>query len=129
METTNNTDRARVRRDGGWGAAARRLAEHVSTIVVLWAADATVAFPGRRLLGAGSYGVVCEAQDLGQQGRALVAIKRIPRVFEHVVDGKRILREIAILRTQKLGPSSRVVRLLDVLVPDGRETFQESSTL
>lgn len=77
----------------------------------------------RRLLGAGSYGQVCEARDLSSGGEALVAIKRIPKVFDSIGDGKRILRELAILR--KLEPSPYVVALLDVLVTEDVENFQE----
>lgn len=49
-----------------------------------------------RLLGRGSYGVVCAFQD-AQAGRE-VAIKKIPNPCRTAVDGKRCLREIKLLR-------------------------------
>merc|ERR1719446_35824 len=44
----------------------------------------------RKLIGTGSYGNVCEAFD--RDRNKLVAIKRIPRVFEDLIDCERILR-------------------------------------
>ena len=47
-------------------------------------------------LGAGSYGLVCSAYDRasGEQ----VAIKKIGGVFKDLIDAKRILREVKLLR-------------------------------
>jgi serine/threonine protein kinase len=47
-------------------------------------------------LGRGAYGVVCSA--LNKTTDKKVAIKKIPKAFEDVVDAKRILREIKLLR-------------------------------
>ena len=49
-----------------------------------------------RPIGGGSYGFVCSAMDT--QKREKVAIKKIANVFHDLVDAKRILREIKLLR-------------------------------
>lgn len=48
-------------------------------------------------LGRGAYGVVCSATDTADHDKK-VAIKKINKAFEDVVDGKRILREVKLLR-------------------------------
>jgi len=55
-----------------------------------------VRYRNLRPIGGGSYGFVCSADDTmtGQK----VAIKKIKRVFNDLVDAKRILREIKLLR-------------------------------
>lgn len=69
-------------------------------------------------IGSGSYGSVCEATQVATGNK--VAIKKLDRIFEDTVDGKRILREIHLLR--RMGHSS-IVRLIDVLQPDDPESF------
>jgi mitogen-activated protein kinase 1/3 len=46
-------------------------------------------------IGYGAYGVVCAAKDRVNQCE--VAIKKIPKAFQDLVDAKRVLREIKIL--------------------------------
>jgi len=48
-------------------------------------------------LGRGAYGVVCSAIDKTRDD-AKVAIKKIQKAFDDLVDGKRILREVKLLR-------------------------------
>lgn len=48
-------------------------------------------------LGRGAYGVVCSAMDKNRDNKK-VAIKKIQGAFEDLIDGKRILREIKLLR-------------------------------
>lgn len=74
----------------------------------------------RHLIGAGSYGHVCEAYDTVEH--KVVAIKRIHRVFEDLVDCKRILREIAILNRLE---HKNVVRTCDICVPADPANFDE----
>ncbi|CAK0905258.1 unnamed protein product, partial [Prorocentrum cordatum] len=74
----------------------------------------------KQLIGSGSYGSVCEARD--NINNRLVAIKRIGHLFDDLIDCKRILREVAILR--KLGHES-VVQIYDIVAPDNMETFDE----
>eukprot|EP01067_Filipodium_phascolosomae_P006332 Filipodium_phascolosomae@DN4591_c0_g1_i1.p1 len=74
----------------------------------------------RHLIGSGSYGHVCEAYD--KVTKRVVAIKRIHRVFEDLVDCKRILREIALLNRMN---HDHIVELLDIVVPKRLESFDE----
>ena len=47
-------------------------------------------------LGRGAYGVVCSAMD--KVSNRKVAIKKIPKAFDDLIDAKRILREVKLLR-------------------------------
>ena len=69
-------------------------------------------------IGSGSYGSVCEATQVATGNK--VAIKKLDRIFEDTVDGKRILREIHLLRRIQ---HSSIVKLIDVLQPDDPESF------
>lgn len=73
------------------------------------------------LIGSGSYGSVCMAEDF-QQNRELVAIKRCRHVFEDLIDCKRILREVAILADLN---HKNVVRISDLCVPSDINTWTE----
>lgn len=74
----------------------------------------------RHLIGAGSYGHVCEAYD--RQEKKVVAIKKIHRVFEDLIDCKRILREIAILNRLK---HDNIVKTVDICIPNDLNAFDE----
>ena len=52
----------------------------------------------------------------------MVAIKKVKRIFDDLVDCKRMLREIAILSELE---DDRIVKLLDVIVPGNHATFNE----
>jgi mitogen-activated protein kinase 1/3 len=73
-----------------------------------------------RQLGAGSYGMVCEALHVPTGER--VAIKQMKNVFEDAVDCKRLLREISILRYLQ---HPNVVRLREILKPADLAHFNE----
>jgi len=62
------------------------------------------------VLGTGSYGHVIEAEH--KKSKRKVAIKKITCLFEDLVDTKRILREITLLRFMK---NQFVVELLDII--------------
>ena len=64
-------------------------------------------------IGRGSYGSVARAKHL-PSGRT-VAIKKVANVFANIIDAKRLLREVAILRQLPL--HKNVVRLYDVFEP------------
>lgn len=64
-----------------------------------------------RPIGRGAYGLVAAADDMFT-GRK-VAIKRISRVFQDLIDAKRILREIKLLR--HLGKHDNVIEILDIM--------------
>eukprot|EP00923_Selenidium_pygospionis_P031418 GHVN01055691.1.p1 GENE.GHVN01055691.1~~GHVN01055691.1.p1 ORF type:complete len:220 (+),score=11.04 GHVN01055691.1:167-826(+) len=73
-----------------------------------------------KTLGNGAYGIVVEAQCTST--RKKVAVKRMTRVFEDLVDCKRILREVAILNRIK---HRSVVELLDIIIPEPLDSFEE----
>ena len=62
-----------------------------------------------KVLGAGSYGKVIEAIDKSTKKK--VAIKKINELFVDLVDSKRVLREITLLRFMK---NRFIVELLDI---------------
>lgn len=71
-------------------------------------------------LGRGAYGVVCSANDK-VSGRK-TAIKKIPKAFDDLVDAKRILREIKLLRHFK---HENIVALRDLIGPIEGEPFED----
>jgi len=73
-----------------------------------------------KTIGSGSYGRVCQAFDL--HAHQNVAIKKIRRIFEDLIDCKRLLREIAILT---MLDDDRVVKIRDVCEPDDPANFSE----
>ena len=81
-----------------------------------------VRYSNLRPIGGGSYGVVCAADD-ATTGRR-VAIKKIANVFGDLVDAKRILREIKLLR--HFGSHENIVQVKDlVTVPPNTIDFQD----
>ena len=71
-----------------------------------------------KIIGKGSYGDVAEA--IHKKTGKKVAIKRIYRVFEDLVDCKRIVREITILKKTK---HPNIVGLFDIVEPKDLTTF------
>ncbi|KAG5498792.1 hypothetical protein JKF63_03081 [Porcisia hertigi] len=67
------------------------------------------------VIGHGAYGVVCAALD--DRTFQEVAIKRVSRVFEDLIDGRRIWREILLLRILKECGCRNILRLICVLPP------------
>ncbi|KAF0695402.1 Aste57867_13751 [Aphanomyces stellatus] len=65
-----------------------------------------------KVLGSGSYGEVLAASDT--QTGASVAIKKIPQAFRELLDTKRILRELSLLRQLR---HPHLIRLWDILRP------------
>ena len=63
-------------------------------------------------LGVGSYGNVVEAIDRKTLNR--VAIKQVNNIFNELIDSKRILREITLLRNMN---SPFVVKIIDIIAP------------
>jgi mitogen-activated protein kinase 1/3 len=62
-------------------------------------------------IGHGAYGVVCSALD--HKLKAKVAIKKVPKAFEDLIDAKRIVREIKLLSKYTLSitdPANRILR-------------------
>ncbi|KAG5472512.1 hypothetical protein LSCM1_03913 [Leishmania martiniquensis] len=67
------------------------------------------------VIGHGAYGVVCAALD--DRNFQEVAIKRVSRVFEDLIDGRRIWREIFLLRILKECGCRNILRLIRVMAP------------
>jgi len=67
----------------------------------------------KRHIGQGAYGVVVAARDA--TAGTDVAIKKIKNVFDHHVDGKRVLREVKIMRF--LGGHPNLSHILDLMRP------------
>ena len=65
-------------------------------------------------IGQGAYGIVCSCKDTSKDQNDenyRVAIKKIPNAFEDLIDAKRILREIKLL---KFFNHENIVSLLDI---------------
>ena len=71
-------------------------------------------------IGLGAYGVVCSAFD--KKTNMKVAIKKVPNAFEDLIDAKRILREIKLL---KYFDHENIISLLDVPRPDTRTGYND----
>jgi serine/threonine protein kinase len=74
-----------------------------------------------RAIGHGAYGVVIAASD--QVTGNSVAIKNIPRTFDDLVDAKRIVREIRLMRHLH---HPHVVSVLDVMRPPSLASFEDT---
>eukprot|EP00466_Bigelowiella_natans_P018986 jgi/Bigna1/42462/e_gw1.64.12.1 len=71
-------------------------------------------------IGHGAYGVVCSAVD--QTNDKKVAIKKIPNAFEDLIDAKRILREVKLLRHLS---HDNVCGLYDLIDPPNLSNFED----
>ncbi len=71
-------------------------------------------------IGVGAYGVVISCQD--KSNNTKVAIKKIPNAFEDLIDAKRILREIKLLRFFN---HDNIISLLDVPKPDKKLGYND----
>ncbi len=66
-----------------------------------------------KAIGLGAYGLVCSAQNL--ETKKFVAVKKVPKLFDDLVDGKRVLRELKIMRHLK--KHDNIVELYDIPAP------------
>lgn len=74
----------------------------------------------QKRVGSGAYGHVFSAKD-SMSGKK-VAIKWIHKAFEDVIDAKRVLREIKIL---KFLEHENIVELLDIQRPEDYTTYDD----
>ena len=73
-----------------------------------------------KCIGRGAYGVVCSA--LNKETGEKVAIKKVPNAFEDLIDAKRIVREIKLL---KFFDHENIIALSDIEKPKNRYKFEE----
>jgi len=71
-------------------------------------------------IGHGAYGVVVSAVD--KKTNQKVAIKKVPRAFDDLIDAKRILREIKLLRHFN---HENIISLKDILQPPRLDDFED----
>lgn len=74
-----------------------------------------------RAIGHGAYGVVIAASD--QITGNSVAIKNIPKTFDDLVDAKRIVREIRLMRHLR---HPNIVSVIDVMRPPSLAEFEDT---
>lgn len=71
-------------------------------------------------IGLGAYGVVCSCYD--SKLKMKVAIKKVPNAFEDLIDAKRILREIKLLR---FFDHENIISLLDIPKPETKTGYND----
>ncbi|CAG9331755.1 unnamed protein product [Blepharisma stoltei] len=71
-------------------------------------------------IGSGSYGMVCEGRHVPTGEK--VAIKQMTKIFDDLIDCKRLLREVAILKYLN---HPNVVKLREILLPKDLNHFNE----
>ena len=71
-------------------------------------------------IGHGAYGVVCSAYD--HDAKMKVAIKKVPKAFEDLIDAKRIVREIKLL---KFFDHENVTKMLEVARPPNPTGYED----
>ncbi|KAL5747545.1 hypothetical protein ACOSP7_024549 [Xanthoceras sorbifolium] len=76
--------------------------------------------PPIRPIGRGAYGIVCAA--VNAETHQQVAIKKIGNAFDNIIDAKRTLREIKLLRHMD---HENVIGIKDIIRPPKIETFND----
>lgn len=70
-----------------------------------------------KCIGRGAYGVVCSA--LNKETGDKVAIKKVPNAYEDLIDAKRIVREILLL---KFFDHENLISLVDLDKPESKKS-------
>ncbi|KAL9434488.1 hypothetical protein AB3S75_029181 [Citrus x aurantiifolia] len=76
--------------------------------------------PPIRPIGRGAYGIVCAA--VNSETREEVAIKKIGNAFDNIIDARRTLREIKLLRHME---HENVITIKDIIRPPKKDTFND----
>ena len=71
-------------------------------------------------IGQGAYGVVVSALD--KRTNKKVAIKKVTKAFEDLIDAKRILRELVLLRHFD---HENVISCTDIIKPTNMRNFED----
>ena len=75
-----------------------------------------------KLIGDGSYGIVASAYD--EKTKRPVAIKKVQRVFADLIDAKRILRELKLLK--HFNSHENIISIIDIMtMPYDTIDFQD----
>ena len=74
----------------------------------------------QKKLGSGSFGNVVDAVHIATGQR--VAIKQVNRLFEDILDTKRLLREVSIMKGLS---HPNIVKIIEILTPGSPEDFNE----
>ncbi len=96
----------------------RRPTHRFATTATTFEVDTRYSFI--RPIGTGAYGVVVSAKD--HEGGEEVAIKKVTKAFEDLVDAKRILREVKLLRHFD---HENVIHIKDLLAPRSYNDFED----
>ena len=70
-----------------------------------------------KLIGKGSYGVVCSAHDNKQNER--IAIKKITPIFRDIDDAKHVIREIRLMK--HMGKHDNIITLHDLIIRENND--------
>ncbi|MED6209173.1 Mitogen-activated protein kinase 2 [Stylosanthes scabra] len=76
--------------------------------------------PPIRPIGRGAYGIICAA--VNSETHEQVAIKKIGNAFDNIIDARRTLREIKLLRHMD---HQNIIAIKDIIRPPKRETFND----
>lgn len=71
-------------------------------------------------IGHGAYGVVCSAENV--ESKEKVAIKKITKAFRNLIETKRTLREVKLLRHFS---HSNIIGIRDIMRPESYETYDD----
>lgn len=71
-------------------------------------------------IGHGAYGMVCSANNKNNGQK--VAIKKVGNAFEDLIDAKRIVREIKLLR---FFDHENIISLIDIIKPDTKTGYND----
>ena len=111
--------RREVERESG-GSSVRRRAVTSKFAVCGTVFEVDAKYAPIKPIGKGAYGVVCSAREVETNRK--VAIKKIVNVFENVVDAKRTLREIKLLRHLR---HENVIDIIDCVRPEAKNAFED----
>lgn len=103
---------------GGSINKSRRLTHRFSTPTTTFEVDTRYKY--NRPIGTGAYGIVVSAKDI--QTNEGVAIKKVTNAFEDLVDAKRILREIKLLRHFD---HENIIHIKDLMAPKSYNDFND----
>jgi len=94
--------------------------QHVSFLVCGTRFDVDRKYKLIKPIGTGAYGVVCSAENL--ETKEKVAIKKITKAFANLIETKRTLREVKLLRHFN---HANIVSIVDLMRPESFERYED----